>query len=202
MILNKIHKNTIQYKIKSRKDKYEITTKTISNTIDKKVTLDSLKLTKIKIDVTTQIKKSIIMQMLIKKKSLGILKRKYIKNIFLHTTNKQIDYIFIIKITYTNTFFNIINNSKEQLTSQSLRETKFKKLDKISKKYFIVKTLQKLTTYTNENTNIALHLQNNNNQIFNKLILNFLKKLYVLQIIKFKNKIPHNGCRPKKKRRK
>lgn len=202
MILNKIHKNTIQYKIKSRKDKYEITTKTISNTIDKKVTLDSLKLTKIKIDVTTQIKKSIIMQMLIKKKSLGILKRKYIKNIFLHTTNKQIDYIFIIKITYTNTFFNIINNSKEQLISQSLRETKFKKLDKISKKYFIVKTLQKLTTYTNENTNIALHLQNNNNQIFNKLILNFLKKLYVLQIIKFKNKIPHNGCRPKKKRRK
>jgi len=117
-------------------------------------------------------------------------------------SNKQIHYIFIISLNYSNIFINIINNNKEQICSFSLGYAKFKSLDKITKKYTLLQTIKSIIKkYTIKQRNIALHISSNNS-IYNKLIINFLKTYYYIHLIKFYNYFPHNGCRPKKKRRK
>jgi len=150
---------------------------------------------------------------LIKKKSLNfyffllfkhsflLFQKNYInKNVL--KKNKRIFYIFIINFNYTNVFFNVINNNcKKQIFSISLGLMKYKSLDKISKKYLLIQILKKITIQTRKNTNIAIHISNKN-AMYIKLILNFLKKSYLIQKIKFTNNLPHNGCRPKKKLRK
>jgi len=129
-----------------------------------------------------------------------------VENFFLDYSNlklnKQIQYIFIINLNFSNIFINIINNFSEQICSFSLGYAKFKSLDKITKKYTLLQVIKNLIIkYTTKQKNIALHIRSNN-FIYTRLIINFLKNYYYVHIIKFYNFLPHNGCRPKKKRRK
>lgn len=115
--------------------------------------------------------------------------------------NKKINYIFFIKINYSNLFINVTNNLNEQIDTISIGYLKFKSLDNITQKYTLLQVLKNLVKKTKIYKNIAIHFKSRN-YMFNKLILNFLKNFYYIQLIKFYNYLPHNGCRPKKKRRK
>jgi len=138
--------------------------------------------------------------LLYNKNSYNFFQKDY-NNAALLRKNKQIFYIFVLNFNYSNVFINIINSVNEQIISFSLGFTKFKSLDKITKKYTILQNLKDLISKTEKYTNIAIHF-NSANYNYNKLILNFLKNYYYIQIIKFFNYLPHNGCRPRKKRRK
>nr|QYC61863.1 ribosomal protein S11 [Actinocyclus sp. mgcode 4] len=142
----------------------------------------------------------------IEKNLTNLNNNKYVNFVFFNRSNfkinKQINYIFIINSNYSNIFINIINNYNEQVCSFSLGFAKFKSLDKITKKYTLLQVIKNLIkNYSIKQKNIALHL-NSNNSLYTKLIINFLKNYCYVQIIKFYNYLPHNGCRPKKKRRK
>lgn len=115
--------------------------------------------------------------------------------------NKKIFYVFIINIHYSNLFFNVTNNLNEQICTFSVGYLKFKSLDKITQKYTLLQVLKNLIKKTKIYKNIAIHFKSRN-YMYNKLILNFLKNFYYIQLIKFYNYLPHNGCRQKKKRRK
>ena len=115
--------------------------------------------------------------------------------------NKKISYVFIINIHYSNLFFNVTNNLNEQICTFSVGYLRFKSLDKITQKYTLLQVLKSLIKKTKSYKNIAIHFKSLN-YVFNKLILNFLKNFYYIQLIKFYNYLPHNGCRQKKKRRK
>ena len=120
---------------------------------------------------------------------------------FFNTITKQIVYRFILNISYTNIFINILNNLNEQICSFSLGYIKYKSLDKITKKYILLQSFKNLVNKTKKYVHIAVHYHSNNN-FYSKLIINFLKSYYIIQVLKFYNYLPHNGCRPKKKRRK
>ena len=156
---------------------------------------------KFKINVLIKKKKLNFLFFLLMKHSFNIYQKSYInKNIL--KKNKRIFYIFIINFNYKNVFFNVINNKcNKQIFSISLGLMKYKSLDNISKKYLILQILKKIKTKTIKNTNIAIHIDNKH-VLYVKLILNFLKKSYLVQKIKYTNNLPHNGCRPKKKLRK
>merc|ERR1711902_214141 len=130
---------------------------------------------KLKISVLIQKIKLNSFFFLLCKHSFLIFQKKYIKSNSL-LKNKRIFYVFIIQYNY-------------------------KSLDRISKKYLILQVFKKIKTQTKKHTNIAIHIYSKN-LISVKLILNFLKKLYLIQNIKLRNNLPHNGCRPKKKVRK
>lgn len=138
---------------------------------------------------------------LLLKHSFSMFKKSYIKRNLL-LKNKRIFYVFVINFNFKNIFFNVLNtNCTKQIFSLSLGLTKFKSLDRISKKYVILQILKKIKTQTKKCSNIAIHVYSKN-LVSVKLILNFLKKAYLIQNIKYRNNLPHNGCRPKKKARK
>ena len=81
-------------------------------------------------------------------------------------------------------------------------ETKKKKKNDIILK--LLSSLLKEKKFFKPNTFIALHLKNSNKKISNfiiKFLFNNLEHKNI-KIIKIKNNKPHNGCRPKKIRRK
>ena len=196
MILNKItflKQNSEQSKNKQR---------TVAlGEISKNETLNFKTLINIKIESITKKTNIAELVLFLQKKKINFLNRKYLKQNS-HKTNKQIHYLFIITVNHSNTFFNVISYlDDEQLPTQSLGKTKFKSLDKISKKYLIIQNLQQLNEQLKTGTNISVRICSTNH-IFNRLILNFLKNFYIIQKIEFINNLPHNGCRQKKKRRK
>lgn len=167
--------------------------------INKNKQTNFIKKLKIKLDMITT-KKKIINKCLIvyKRHSYNYIKKNLLTKIKINNT---IFYRIILNINYTNVFINIINNLNEQVCSFSLGYTQYKSLDKITKKYLLLKILKKLLLKTKKKKFIAVHSYSNYNN-YNKLIINFLKNYYFIQILKFYNYLPHNGCRPKKKRRK
>ena len=80
-------------------------------------------------------------------------------------------------------------------------DTKKKKIDIIFK--LLVKLLREEKFFTSGNS-VALHLKNTNQKISISIIKFLCNNLTHknIQIIKIKNNNPHNGCRPKKVRRK
>ena len=156
---------------------------------------------KLKISVLIQKIKLNSFFFLLCKHSFLIFQKNYIKSNSL-LKNKRIFYVFIIHYNYKNIFFNVLNtNCTKQIFSLSLGLTNFKSLDRISKKYLILQVFKKIKAQTKKHTNIAIHIYSKN-LISVKLILNFLKKIYLIQNIKLRNNLPHNGCRPRKKVRK
>merc|ERR1711982_3879 len=136
------------------------------------------------------------------KLKISVLIQKIKLNSFFFLLCKHSFLIFQKNYNYKNIFFNVLNtNCTKQIFSLSLGLTNFKSLDRISKKYLILQVFKKIKTQTKKHTNIAIHIYSKN-LISVKLILNFLKKLYLIQNIKLRNNLPHNGCRPKKKVRK
>lgn len=55
--------------------------------------------------------------------------------------------------------------------------------------------------YINKNERIALHLKNIN-QHTSYIILKIISKQYKVEVVKVQNNQPHNGCRPRKLKRK
>ena len=180
-LINSIYLSKLKNKLASVKIKKHNRIKYVTNLKLKKSNLEK-KDSKIKKHFT-----------LINKKNSNFLKKQ--------NFNKHIHYIFIINLNYSNLFINIINNFNQQIYSVSLGDAKFKSLDKITKKYILLKVFKNIKNKIINQKNIIIHL-NSNNYIYNKLIINFCKNFYYIQLIKFFNNLPHNGCRPKKKRRK
>ena len=107
---------------------------------------------------------------------------------------------------YKNNIIVYISDIKGKLlffnTSGILKiATKKKKLDIIFK---LLINLIKKKQFFKTDTYIALHLKNSNKKISSAIVKFLLNNLEYknIQIVKIKNNKPHNGCRPKKIRRK
>ena len=107
---------------------------------------------------------------------------------------------------YKNNIVIFVSDIKGRLlyfnTSGLLKlETKKKTIDIIFK--LLVKLIKE-KKFFKPDTSIALHLKNSNQKI-SKSIIKFISNNLAhknIQIIQIKNNKPHNGCRPKKVRRK
>lgn len=117
--------------------------------------------------------------------------------------NTTIVYSFVVSFTGSNIFINVYDlKTKKNLKTVTLGSYQIKKkTDKTAKKYFLLQLLitsfLKLEKYKPISINFL-----GVNLMFNKFIINVLKKKFIIKSIKLYNLIPHNGCRPRKKRRK
>lgn len=83
-------------------------------------------------------------------------------------------------------------------TAGSLNVTRKQKKKKIT---VLIKLLKELVLKNRNKNKIGLHLKNFNQKL-SFFIVAFLKKYYDIETIKINNNKPHNGCRPKKIKRK
>merc|ERR1712045_635899 len=111
-------------------------------------------------------------------------------------SNPILTYNFIIKNSGSNIFINVYDVTKKKtvkiatLGSHKLK----KKTDKTAKKYFLLQLLSNSIIKLKKFKPVSVHFLGVN-LMFNRFILNILKKNFIVQTIKIYNLIPHNGCR-------
>ena len=135
-----------------------------------------------------------------KKKNIAI------KNnlIFLQKNAKvqnNVDFIFIFHFLYSNVFINVVNYSYQPFFNSSHGQLEIQGYDS-QIKYCLFQYLTFIQLNLNHRCNVAIHYNGIVRSYFNKIIINFLKKYYIIKNIKHFNNIPHNGCRPRKVKRK
>lgn len=123
----------------------------------------------------------------------------------IYNFKKLVNIIIGVSI-YKNNVVVFVSDVKGKLlyfnTSGLLKlETKKKRIDIIFK--LLIKLMREKKFFKSD-TSIALHLKNSNQKISSSIIKFMCNNLTHknIQIIKIKNNKPHNGCRPKKVRRK
>jgi ribosomal protein S11 len=117
------------------------------------------------------------------------------------TQNNKIDLIFICKFLKSNIFFNVVDYKHQVLYVSSYGQMKkkgFEKQIKASLLHILKIGMLKINT----NYNIAIHYKGLIKNHYRTYITYILKKNYSIKTIKSFNLLPHNGCRPKKIRRK
>ena len=113
-----------------------------------------------------------------------------------------INYILNIKVSKTNTLINLSNIKGDPLLSFSGGSINLKKKQKKLQPLALVNLLKSLILKAGfiNNKTIALHFQNIK-PYYESLIVNLLKKVVFIKLMKSSNLQPHNGCRPKKIKR-
>ena len=118
-----------------------------------------------------------------------------------NTETNEIDLIFICKFLKSNIFFNVINYKQQVIYYESYGQVKKKGFEK-QIKASILSILRTGMLKVNVNYNIAIHYKGLIKNHYRSYITMMLKKNYKIKTIKSFNLLPHNGCRPKKIRRK
>lgn len=119
-------------------------------------------------------------------------------------SNNLIKYIMGISIYATNLVIylsDIKGKIKFFCTAGSLGLNKKEKKKKVAVLIKLVKAMIFKIKFVSKNDLIALHLRNFNEKL-GTFILSFLIKYYNIETIKINNNQPHNGCRPRKLKRK
>lgn len=113
-----------------------------------------------------------------------------------------INYILNIKVSKTNTLLNLSNIKGDPLLSFSGGSINLKKKQKKLQPLALINLLKSLILKAGfiNNKTIALHFQNVK-PYYESLIVNLLKKIVFIKLMKSSNLQPHNGCRPKKIKR-
>lgn len=130
----------------------------------------------------------------------------YFKNLNLQIQTKnffftKINYIFIIKFIHTSIFINILNSKTNESIITTTINTK-KNKDKTSTKYLIKKIFnESIYKFFKKFDLISLHFIGHK-FLYTTYIINLLKSFFIIQNFKIYNLVQHNGCRPKKKKRK
>jgi len=117
---------------------------------------------------------------------------------------KPINYVIGVVISKTNIIVYLTDIKGELKFFHTAGSLKLKKSQKKKKVIVLTKLLKVLLMNVNfitKNDVIALHLQNFNEGLV-KLLYHFLVKHYNLEIVQVNNNQPHNGCRPRKLKRK
>ena len=117
---------------------------------------------------------------------------------------KPINYILGVKIYKTNVIIylsDIKGNIKFFYTAGSLNLKKNQKRKKVVVLTKLLKVLLLNINFLTKKDVIALYLQNFNEGLV-KVVYFFLIKHYNLEIVQINNNQPHNGCRPRKLKRK
>jgi len=121
-----------------------------------------------------------------------------------NNTNLQnpINYILNIKVSKTNTLLNLSDIKGNPLLSFSGGSINLKKKQKKLQPLALINLLKSLILKAGfiNNKTIALHFQNVK-PYYESLIVNLLKKIVFIKLMKSSNLQPHNGCRPKKIKR-
>ena len=117
---------------------------------------------------------------------------------------RPINYILGIKIYKTNIIIyisDIKGNIKFFYTAGSLNLKKNQKRKKVVVLTKLLKVLLLNISFITKKDLIALYLRNFNEGLV-KVVYSFLIKHYNLEIVQVNNNQPHNGCRPRKLKRK
>ena len=125
-----------------------------------------------------------------------------IKKITADDYNYAIDSIIKIKFLKSNIMIILTNIEGDVETKLSSGLFGFKGSEKMSK-YAILNIIKflffKIKNFKKRRT-ISVHFMGMKKS-FGKNVIKYLKSFVTVRVIKIFNKIPHNGCRPKKKRR-
>ena len=122
---------------------------------------------------------------------------------YLFKSKNLIKYIIGISVSSSMIIIyvsNINGNIKFFCTAGSLGIKK-KKKNKLAVLIKLIKVMMFKVKFISKQDTIALHIINCN-EYLSKFITSFLAKLYNIEMIKMVNNQPHNGCRPKKVKRK
>lgn len=119
-----------------------------------------------------------------------------------NSLQNPINYILNVKVSKTNTLLNLSNIKGDPLLSFSGGSINLKKKQKRLQPLALINLLKSLILKAGfiNNKTIALHFQNVK-PYYESLIVNLLKKIVFIKLIKSSNLQPHNGCRPKKIKR-
>lgn len=125
-------------------------------------------------------------------------------NFLINKSVKSISYIIGVHIYKTNIVIylsTIKGEIKFFYTAGSLNLKKNQKKKKVVVLTKLLKVLLLNVNFITQKDVIALHLQNFSEGLV-KVIYSFLIKHYNLEVVQVNNNQPHNGCRPRKLKRK
>ena len=123
-----------------------------------------------------------------------------IKKIRRTSKNEPINFILFIKLTQSNIILHLTDITGRIVFNISSGLLNFKGKEKTNK-YAILQIFQFLFyKYKHTPLTVALHLKGLNRSYI-KLITKYLKKIFLIKIVKCYNSVSHNGCKPKKIKR-
>ena len=126
------------------------------------------------------------------------------ENFLINKSLKPINYIVGVNIYKTNVVIYVSNVKGEINFFYTAGSLNLKKNQKKKKIVIITKLLKILLTnvsFISKKDIVALHLYNFNEGLV-KVVYSFLIKHYNLEVVQVNNNQPHNGCRPRKLKRK
>ena len=112
-----------------------------------------------------------------------------------------ISYFIIVKVTKSNVICNILSTDGKVLINITSGKLGLKGPNK-SKKFSIISMLKDIIYNYDFIKNQPIAVKFEGLKYNNKLILKKFNEKFILKAVVYENRIPHNGCRPRKLKRK